>query len=180
MRKRLRTLIIALCTAIAAMFVTAPSAMAYAPVDIVHTEQVKVGPYTVVVGFSKWPIRAMQSLDFTFAPTTGITGKSGTLTISGPENQSSQLARHPRERSVWGLDVTALDNAGTYSFTFTITGSQGTGTGTLSNVAVLSQPGPPLPLSWSISSLPAIAMIVFIVLAWRRKRPGRLLAADGL
>ena len=32
-------------------------ALAYAPVDIVHTEHVKAGPYDVTVGFSTWPIR---------------------------------------------------------------------------------------------------------------------------
>ncbi|MEK8173721.1 hypothetical protein NKH77_46760 [Streptomyces sp. M19] len=74
-------------------------AAAYAPVGIVHTERVQAGPYTITVGFSEWPLRAMRSLDFTFAPDDGIAHKSGTLTIDGPgideDDRKTELARHP-------------------------------------------------------------------------------------
>lgn len=161
-------------------------AAAYAPVDIVHTDTVQVGPYTVTVGFSKWPLRAMQSLDFTFMPDGGITGKSGTLLINGPgvhrlsgggggkgARPGQPLVRHPRKRDVWGLDTQALNTPGTYSFGFAINGPQGPGEGTLTGVTVLNQPGPPLPLSWAVGSLPFGALLVFLVLAWRRTRPGQ-------
>jgi hypothetical protein len=155
---------------------TAP-AMAYAPVNIVHTERVEAGPYGVIVGFSVWPIRAMQSLDFTFLPDGGIVGKSGTLIISGPgvqpDERSTPLVRHPRKPEAWGLDVQAFNAPGTYSFEFVMNGPQGQGRGTLSGVTILNQPGPPLPLSWTIGLLPFIALVVFITVAWRRTKPGR-------
>jgi hypothetical protein len=155
----------------------ATPALAYAPVDIVHTEQVQAGPYTVTVGFSTWPIRAMRSLDFTFMPDGGIAGKSGSLTVSGPGFEKgdggSPLVRHPRKRDTWGLDTQALDTPGTYSFGFIIDGPQGHGEGTLQGVTVLDQPGPPLPLSWAVGSLPFGALLLFLVIAWRRTRPGR-------
>jgi hypothetical protein len=163
--------------AVVATFAMAGPALAYPPVDIVHTEQVTAGPYHLTVGFSTWPIRAMRSLDFTFVPDGGIAGKSGYLTINGPgtgaERRHSRLVRHPRERDAWGLDVLALDRSGTYSFGFEIDGPQWHGEGTLTGVEVLSQPGPPLAISWTVGSLPGVALIVLIGVAWRRTRPAQ-------
>lgn len=186
-KHRLRAVFLTLTALAATLFVTAPTAQAYEPVDIVHTEQVKVGPYELTVGFSKWPLRATQSLDFTFAPEGGVTGKSGTLSMTGPGQKaggggdagpggmSSPLSRHPRKRSVWGLDVQSLSTAGSWSFTFTINGPKGQGTGTLNNITVLEQPGPPLPLSWSVCALPVAGLVTFLTVAWRRHRPSRTL-----
>ena len=159
-----------------ALFGTVP-ASAYAPVDIVHTERVQAGPYAVTVGFSTWPIRAMRSLDFTFMPDGGIADKSGSLIMTGPEFGNEQavspLVRHPRKRDVWGLDVQALNTPGTYTIGFVIDGPQGRGEGTLTSLTVLDQPGPPLPLSWAVGTLPLGALLVFLVVAWRRTRPGK-------
>ncbi|ALR11327.1 hypothetical protein MYCSP_07475 [Mycobacteroides saopaulense] len=151
--------------------ISAP-AQAYAPVNVVHTEQVRAGPYPLTVGFSTWPLRAMQSLDFTFIPADGITGKSGTLTIVSPDGRDGRaepLARHPRKREVWGLDVRALQEEGHYRFVFDITGPQGPGKGTL-DLEVLPQPGPPLALSWTISLIPVFALAGVLIVAWRRTR----------
>jgi hypothetical protein len=162
--------------ALLAVFGAVP-ASAYAPVDIVHTERVQAGPYAVTVGFSTWPIRAMRSLDFTFSPDGGIADKSGSLIMTGPEfgprGSDSPLVRHPRKRDVWGLDVQALNTPGSYTIGFVINGPQGQGEGTLNNLAVLDQPGPPLPLSWAVGTLPLGALLVFLVVVWRRTRPGK-------
>ncbi|WAL69323.1 hypothetical protein ORV05_16620 [Amycolatopsis cynarae] len=158
----------------------APEASAYEPVNIVHTERVQVGPYGMTVGFSVWPLRAMQSLDFTFIPDGGIDGKTGTLAQISPVGGMTRmqpLARHPRKRDVWGLDVRSLKSAGEWTFRFRIDGPQGSGTGELRGLTVLGQPGPPMALSWSISILPLIALVAFLVIAWRRTR-SRLVAAD--
>jgi hypothetical protein len=167
----------AVLMAVIAGLAVATPARAYPPVDIVHTEQVTAGPYHLTVGFSTWPIRAMRSLDFTFMPDGGIAGRSGLLTIhrsgDGPRGRASHLVRHPRQRDAWGLDVLALDRAGTYTFGFSIDGPQGRGEGELTGVEVLSQPGPPLAVSWTVGSLPAVALIVLIAVAWRRTRPAR-------
>jgi hypothetical protein len=157
----------------------------YAPVEIVHTEQVQAGPYRLTVGFSTWPLRAMQSLDFTFVPDGGLTGKSGMLSMAGPGmkpgmRQVSRLVRHPRKRSVWGLDVRALPTPGTWTFTFMIDGPKGRGTGTLGGITVLDQPGPPLALSWTLCALPVLGLIAFLIVAWRRHRPSRHLAVVGV
>lgn len=173
---RARITIVVLFAAVLAFTGAAP-ASAYAPVDIVHTETVQAGPYTVTVGFSTWPIRAMRSLDFTFMPDGGIADKSGSLIMDGPGLRSggriSPLVRHPRKLDTWGLDVTALDTPGNYDIGFIINGPQGRGQGTLHNITVLDQPGPPLPLSWAVGSLPFGALLVFLVIAWRRTRPGK-------
>ncbi|HEY0812000.1 MAG TPA: hypothetical protein VGE11_01865 [Pseudonocardia sp.] len=172
---RLRQLLVTLAAILTLGIITAGPALAFTPVDIVHAEQVKAGPYTLTVGFSVWPIRAMQSLDFTFAPDGGIAGKSGTLTMDGPgvkpDEHVRPLVRHPRKLEVWGLDVKSLNAPGTYTFTFAIDGPQGHGEGTLTGVQVLDQPGPPLGLSWAVSSLPFVGLVAFLVIAWRRTRP---------
>jgi hypothetical protein len=151
--------------------------MAYAPVDVVHTERVQAGPYVVTVGFTTWPIRAMRSLDVTFLPDGGIAGKSGVLVMDGPGVKPDQhvrlLVRHPRRRDSWGLDTKAFGAPGSYSFTFVLDGPLGHGRGTLSGVTVLQQPGPALALSWSIASLPLIGLVAFLAVAWRRTQPGR-------
>lgn len=152
---------------------TAVPASAYQPVDIVHTEHVQAGPYAMTVGFTTWPVRAMQSLDFTFMPDTGIADKSGTVATLGPGQKlmrSQPLSRHPRKRDVWGWDVLSLPSQGTWTLKFHLDGPQGPGDGELTNLAVLPQPGPPLTLSWAISTLPLIGLITFIVIAWRRTR----------
>jgi hypothetical protein len=177
-RSTLRALTAAVALTAALTVATAAPAAAYAPVNVVHTERVQAGPYGVTVGFSTWPIRAMQSLDFTFMPDGGIAGKSGTLIQSGPgvdpDDRSTPLVRHPRKPDAWGLDVRAYDDPGTYAFEFIIDGPQGQGRGTLNDLIVLDQPGPPLALSWTVGSLPLIALIAFLTVAWRRTQPARL------
>lgn len=149
----------------------AAPAAAYDPVNIVHTEKVQAGPYTLTVGFSTWPIKAMQSLDFTFAPDDGIAGKRGVLTMSlGEYTMDEPLARHPRKREVWGLDIRSLPAEGTWTLRFDIEGPAGTGTGELKNLQVMAQPGPPMSMSWAISTIPLFGLIALIVVAWRRTR----------
>jgi hypothetical protein len=127
----------------------------------------------MTVGFSTWPIRALQSLDFTFAPDGGVDGKSGTLAMNSATGtgRPQPLSRHPRKRDVWGLDVKSLKTSGDWTFRFAITGPQGSGVGELKNLQVLEQPGPPMALSWSISSVPLIALVGFLGFVWRRTRP---------
>ncbi|HKS45418.1 MAG TPA: hypothetical protein VJT49_09940 [Amycolatopsis sp.] len=169
----MRRFLAALVAALGLTVVAAPMASAYEPVNMVHTERVQAGPYGLTVGFSVWPLRAQQSLDFTFIPDGGIDGKSGTLTTVNPVTCTSRpqpLARHPRKRDVWGLDVRALRVEGDWTFRFQLAGPLGQGTGELRGLTVLAQPGPPMALSWSISILPLIALVAFLVAAWRRTR----------
>nr|WP_204456385.1 hypothetical protein [Actinokineospora baliensis] len=155
----------------ALLVIAAPTAHAYEPVGIVHTEKVQAGPYPLVIGFSTWPVRAMQSLDFTFAPDGGVQGKTGLLTVTAPgRTWREPLARHPRKRDVWGLDVRAMEQPGTYTLQFTVDGPQGPGQGALTGLTVLEQPGPPMGLSWGISTLPLLGLIAFLTIAWRRTR----------
>ena len=165
---------IVLAAVLASLGLATP-AMAYPPVGVVHTEQVQAGPYAITVGFSTWPVRAMRSLDFTFAPAGGTAGKSGIVGIFPPGGRGriKPLARHPRKRDVWGLDTEALNAAGVYSLRFSVTGPQGRGEGTLRGLEVLGQPGPPLALSWTIASLPLAGLVTVIAVVWRRVRPGR-------
>jgi hypothetical protein len=155
------------------------------PPKIVHTENVKVGPYNITVGFSRWPVQADKSLDFTFSPEGGIADKTGTITLILPttskatpaERESFEvalpLARYARDRNIWGIDVTALPDEGQWKFQFDIDGPQGKGTGTL-DVVLLPRPAflPPL-INWSLGLLPCIGIIALVSVAWRRAKTGK-------
>jgi hypothetical protein len=173
----MRRTVVLLVGTIALLLGTALPAAAFEPVEIVHTEQVQAGPYRITVGFSTWPVRAMQSLDFTFDPDGGIEGRSGMFEVIGPESfegvgnesaYSQPLARHPRMREVWGMDVQSLPVPGEWSIRFTVDGPEGRGVGELAPFTVLEQPGPPFGVSWAISTIPLWALISLIVVAWRR------------
>jgi hypothetical protein len=175
----MRKTVIALLSTIGLLIGASP-ALAYDPVNIVHTEKVQAGPYAMTVGFSTWPVRAMQSLDFTFAPDDGIAGKSGTLTELLPTKGTQRkepLSRHPRKREVWGLDIRSLPAPGDWTFRFAVDGPAGPGVGELTGLKVMDQPGPPLGLSWAISTLPLFGLIALIVVAWRRTRKPTPVAA---
>ncbi|MBP2331055.1 hypothetical protein JOF56_011440 [Kibdelosporangium banguiense] len=149
----------------------AAPASAYDPVNVVHTEQVQAGPYKMTIGFSTWPLKAMQSLDFTFTPDDGIASKAGMLTMSlGDYVMDEPLARHPRKREVWGLDIRSLPEPGEWTLRFDVEGPAGVGTGELKNLQVMQQPGPPMGLSWAVSTIPLFGLIALIVVAWRRTR----------
>ncbi|MFD0888264.1 hypothetical protein ACFQ08_27305 [Streptosporangium algeriense] len=165
-----RRAVAAVLAAIGLVLVSANPALAYPPVETVHTERVQAGPYGITVGFSTWPLRAMQSLDFTFTPDDGIAGKRGfiAMTDSGDEGHRSRLARHPRKREVWGMDTVAMPTEGVWRFALTVEGPAGRGEGVLKDIQVLPQPGPPMALSWSIGTIPLWALIGLLAVAWRR------------
>ncbi|MFE3104118.1 hypothetical protein ACFROC_19130 [Nocardia tengchongensis] len=179
MIKRLFAVAATILAVLALSMTAAGTASAYQPVNIVHTEHVQAGPYSLTVGFSQWPLRAMQSLDFTFIPDGGIEDKSGSLSEilpNGKARRQEPLSRHPRKREDWGLDVRSLDQQGAWTFRFVIDGPQGRGEGSLTNLEVLEQPGPPLGISWAISALPLFGLIAFLAYAWRRnRRPDQIL-----
>lgn len=168
----MRRTLLGLLGTLALLFGLATPALAFEPVNVVHTEKVQAGPYNLTVGFSTWPVKAMQALDFTFAPEDGITDKKGTLTMFREQKEfnDAPLARHPRKREVWGLDIFALPVPGTWTFRFDVDGPAGPATGELKNLQVMEQPGPPMGLSWAISTLPLLGLVAFIVIAWRRTR----------
>ena len=168
----MRKTLLGLVGTVALLLGLAAPSLAFEPVNVVHTEKVQAGPYNLTIGFSTWPVKAMQSLDFTFAPEDGIADKKGTLTMvwGGEPVEDGPLARHPRKREVWGLDIFALPEPGTWTFRFDVEGPAGTATGELKNLQVMEQPGPPMGLSWAISTIPLFGLIALIVVAWRRTR----------
>lgn len=160
-------------------------ALAAEEIAIAHEETVTVGPYTMVVGFSEWPARVDRSMDIVFMPRGGIEDKRGRVVLIAPDGQEyqrwhrvpddehRQLVRHPRQRTVWGLDVIALPAEGDWTFRFEIDGPLGHGVGELPAVRLAERPGPPLALSWLIGVLPLLGLVGLIHLAWRRVQPSQ-------
>jgi hypothetical protein len=145
-----------------------------AGVTVVHRETVRVGPYRVAVGFSRWPVRAERSLDIVFMPDGGIAGKHGTVTLTRPSGGEDErpLVRHPRMRTVWGLDVIALPEQGRWTARFEIDGPLGRGDGRLP-VVLLPRPGPPVVLGWLPVLLASGGLLAAILFAWWQVRPVR-------
>jgi hypothetical protein len=169
----MRRAVLAFAGAAGLLFGLAAPASAYEPVNVVHAERVEAGPYVLTVGFSKWPIRATQSLDFTFVPDGGLEAMSGTVSMVGPvavRRAMEPLSRHPRKREVWGLDIRAIPAPGDWTMRFTLDGPVGRATGELRALKVLEQPGPPMALSWAIGTIPLWGMIAMLVVVWRRHK----------
>jgi hypothetical protein len=154
------------------------------PGELVHTETVRMSDQsTITVSFSRWPIRALESLDFTFEPTGGIEGRTGLVTTVSPagdrrglkgivlqrRGDSIVLPRHPRARQVWGLDVVSLPEEGTWRFEFAVEGPGGSSTGVLP-IPAIEPPGPPLAVSWTVALLPWAPVAVVVGAGWRRTR----------
>ncbi|GAA3686169.1 hypothetical protein GCM10022224_058750 [Nonomuraea antimicrobica] len=171
--------------AVVALFAASPAAAAPPlPGEIVHTETVRMSDQSAItVSFTRWPIRALESLDFTFEPTGGIAGRTGLVTTVAPNGDrrglkgiflqrrgdSIVLPRHPRARQVWGLDVVAMPEEGTWRFEFAVEGPGGTSTGVLP-IQAIAPPGPPLPLSWTIALAPWAPVALLLIGGWRRGR----------
>jgi hypothetical protein len=180
----------ALLAAVAALvLVPASPALArtpVAPLVIVHSETVPLGASTLTASFTEWPLRADRSLDFTFRPAAGIEGRTGRLRAVAPSGKPAvlgipglldggvdmELPRHPRARDVWGLDVVALPEEGTWRFEFTVDGPGGTSTATMP-LQVGPRPGPPVLLSWVVGMAPWLLPVPLLVRWWVRSRPRR-------
>jgi hypothetical protein len=144
---------------------------------IVHTERMKVGKETIAVGFSTFPPSAEVSLDWTFAPETGIAGKKGTMTFIKPDGTPYEyfseypLPRYTRDRKVWGFDSVSLPLEGQWQIEIKL---EGIGTGRLP-ITLLPRPaGPPNNLIIVLAVLPIMALLLMGARAWIRVRPLRL------
>ncbi|MGL4338922.1 MAG: hypothetical protein ACRCSP_00650 [Rhodoglobus sp.] len=179
-RRRLRQYLTIPLLALTTVAATPTVAHAADPVKIVHEEKVQAGPYELTLGFSRWPLAEGVSFDLIIDPAEGITGKSGTLSMITPSGRPSEydsvpLARHPRQRESWGLDVVSFEDSGVggrWSLQLMITGADGD-----ANARVVLPfdplPGPSQKLSWALATVPSLLIIIAIAIAWIRMRPGR-------
>ncbi len=145
-----------------------------------HHETIQAGPYSVVVGFSEWPVLAERSIDITFEPEGGIADKTATIRMTDADGELfvvGPLGRHPRQRDLWGLDLIALPAAGDWTMEVTVDGLLGSGTGTLRGIPVGERPGPPPAPLWAMASLPLLFLIWLGARGWRMVRPGTAEAA---
>ncbi|CAM3315049.1 hypothetical protein KIPE111705_01655 [Kibdelosporangium persicum] len=177
--KRLR---LAICVAILVVL-TAPAASAQPePLTIVHSERIPLGTGTLTASFTDWPVKAGRSLDFTFEPTGGIEGRTGTIRAITPSGEARalgivgldgdpdmRLQRHPRARHAWGLDVVALPEEGLWHFEFAVNGPDGTARATLP-ITAGPMPGPPAGLSWAVGMTPWAVALVVLGRGWLRVR----------
>lgn len=153
---------------------TAPAAVAHEAIP--YQEEIMMGPYPMEVWVSDWPIAAERSVDFTFNPEGGIADKSAEIRFLMPDGEvyfDRPLPRHPRNRSVWGIDLIALPVEGPWLIELTVTGPEGTGHGTFGPMNLIEAPGPPPALSWAIGLAPPLLLLTGLgVAAWRRFPPG--------
>ncbi len=153
---------------------TVPEAQA---LKIQHLEKLRVGPYTLNVGFSEFPMRAERSADITLSPDGGIVGKTGAFKLISPKGEvygeRSFLPRFPRNRTVWGFDSLAFPDQGKWILEITVKGSAGTHTARLP-IEVGERPaGPPSNLILALATLPILAVMLLAIRSWWRVRPLR-------
>jgi hypothetical protein len=164
---------IALCSSAFA----APKPLEAKALQIQHLETLRVGPYTLNVGFSEFPMRAERSADITFDPDGGIVGKTGSFKFFTPKAQiyaeDSFLPRFPRNRTVWGFDSLALPEQGTWVLEITVKGSDGAHTARLPIEVGARPAGPPSTLIMALATLPILALVFLAARSWRRVRPLR-------
>ena len=167
--------------ALLALLVFPGTARAAEPVPIVHRETMSAGPYELTVGFSKWPLAEGVSFDLLIDPADGIADKTGTFTILSPNGMAFEyfedepLARHPRQRDSWGLDVVSFQDTGAggpWTLDVSVDGPQGPGKARLV-VPFEPLPGPPQAMSWLIATIPMVLIAAMILVAWIRLRPAR-------
>ncbi len=155
----------------------AQNALETQTLKIQHLEKLRVGPYTLHVGFSEFPVRAERSVDITLRPKGGIMGKTGSSKLITPKGEVVEenpfLPRFPRNRTVWGFDSVALPYPGKWLLEITVKGSAGTHTAPLL-INVGERPaGPPSNLILALATLPILAVLVLAIRSWWRVRPLR-------
>ncbi len=139
---------------------------------IVHRQTLMVGNTKVVVGFSEYPLQAERSLDLTFNPEGGISGKEGKVQFIRPNGEkwfATKLPRYTRDRNVWGFDNQAFPTEGTWRMEIKINGTLAT-----MPLEVGARPvGPPNNLIIALALLPILAVFTLAIRAWLQVRPLR-------
>jgi hypothetical protein len=151
--------------------------------EIKHSENIRVGQTNVRMDFTDFPVRHERSLDITFAPDGGITGKTATVNLIGPNNEfiswlnpnreTKPLPRFPRDRSMWGLDSIAMVAEGKWMLELTIDGQTGR-----VPLEVLARPaGPSNNQILVLAMLPFVGLIIVATRGWLQLQPTRHMAA---
>ena len=146
-----------------------------------HRETLNVGPYSLEVQFSEWPVRAQRSLDVLFVPEGGIFGRTGSIkmTLAGSKQMiEGDLLRFTKNRTIWGFDLFPFPEKGTWNLEFKIKGAKGLGLGKL-KLEVLERPaGPSVALTQPLGLIPILAVFVLAIRSWWRVRPLRHVEAN--
>lgn len=147
-----------------------------------HHETVQAGPYTVVVDFADWPLRALKSNRLIVQPVDGIAGKSATLRLVPaspavyPRTITRTLHPYPGVDNAWALQFGGLPAQGPWTFEIEVDGPQGKGVARLGPVEVVEPPGVPLWLGWAIGLTPLYGLVWFGIREARRVRAPESLA----
>jgi hypothetical protein len=152
--------------------------------EVKHSENIRVGQTNVRMDFTDFPLRHERSLDITFAPDSGIIGKTAVINLIGPNKEfiswlnpnreTNPLPRFPRDRSVWGLDSIAMTAEGTWMLELTIDGKTAR-----VPLEVLARPaGPTNNQILLLAMLPLVGLIVIATRGWLRVNPTRHAASQ--
>ena len=151
--------------------------------EVKHSQTIRVGQTNVRMDFTDFPVRHERSLDITFAPHGGISGKTAMINLIGPNKEfitwlnpnreTKPLPRFPRDRSMWGLDSIALTAEGMWTLELTINGQTAR-----VPLEVLERPaGPTNNQILVLAMLPIAGLIVVAARGWRSVQPTRHVAA---
>lgn len=133
----------------------------------VYTEQIQAGPYTLIVGFNEYPIKAQKSLLVTIYASGGISDKTGSYTLV-PEGEKpagnslhGSLLSYPGVPDAWVLQLEGIPKQGEWTWEFTVNGPDGQGIGNLEHFQVTPPPKIPKWFGWLIGIFPLYGLIWF-------------------
>lgn len=164
---------------LATVLLILPAAVASAhdgPVEGVYHQDVQVGPYPVAVSYVDWPLQALKSNRLIVRPQGGIEGKSGHLTLTGPNGKviSVNLLPYPGLQGAWMFETAGLPVEGEWTMKLDLQGPDGAGTLTMERLVVAPPPGIPMWFGWLLGLFPVYGMVWFgyrEVKRLRRQKP---------
>lgn len=149
---------------------------------MVHSDTVKVGPYTLMVETDEWPVGALKATPYHIEAVGGIAGKTVKYKwMPDPgvdaKPMSGQLHTDPGVQDAWYLLRTGVPVPGQWHWEFEVDGPQGKAFGQGAPFVAGPPPAVPMWLGWLAGLFPVYGLTWFIVREGLRRRQAMRLDA---
>jgi hypothetical protein len=143
--------------------------------ETARAEQVKVGPYNLLIESNIWPIKAQSNVDLvitTDLDRSEIVGYARLMPVGDSTVVKSRvpLGSHASLPNALTYHNFTVPAAGDWYIELDVTGPQGKATGRTETFTVEGPPGMPLWVGWSLAYLPIAGFIWFLTREFRQIR----------